>query len=67
MLRKQIKIVYFELKCNVINTIIYTKLNPERYNSTGQILSLLFKGHQFESHKPQGHWRLTWSLTSGLV
>jgi hypothetical protein len=59
MLRKQIKIVYFELKCNAINTIIYTKINHERYSSTGQVLGLLSRGHQFESHKPQGHWRLT--------
>jgi hypothetical protein len=32
-----------------------------------QVLSLLLKDHQFESHKSQGHWRFTWSLTSGLV
>jgi len=43
------------------------KENPERCSSTGQTLSLLIRGHQFESHKPQGHWRLTWVLTSGLV
>jgi hypothetical protein len=36
-------------------------------NITGQILDLLLKGHQFESYEPQGHWRLTWSLTSGPV
>jgi hypothetical protein len=44
--------------------------NIERCNLTGQILDLLSRGHQFESHKPQGHLRLTWSLTSrpvGLV
>jgi hypothetical protein len=34
---------------------------------TDQILDLLFKGYQFEFHKPQGHWKFTWLLTSGLV
>jgi len=32
-----------------------------------QILNLLSRNHQFESHKPHGHWRFTWSLTSGPV
>ena len=41
--------------------------NLEGWSSTSQTLSLLPKCHQFESHKSQGHWRLTWSLTSGLV
>jgi len=39
-------------------------------SSTVQILNLLSKDHQFESHKPQGHRKLTWSLTPvpvGLV
>jgi hypothetical protein len=34
---------------------------------TGQILGLFLIGHQFESHKLQGHWSLTWLLTSGPV
>jgi len=29
--------------------------NPEGYNSIGQALGLLLRGHQFEYHKPQGH------------
>jgi hypothetical protein len=36
----------------------------EGCNSTGQVLDLLSRYHQFESHKPQDHWRLTWSLIS---
>ena len=47
------------------NKLIVT--NPKRYSSTGHVLSLLPRGHQFESHKPQGHGRLTWLLTSGPV
>ena len=42
-------------------------INLERCSLTGQALCLLFKDHQFESHKPQGHWRFTWSLISGPV
>nr|CAN69266.1 hypothetical protein VITISV_043642 [Vitis vinifera] len=38
------------------------KGNPEG-SSVGLALGLLPSGHQFES--PQGHWRFTWSLTSG--
>jgi hypothetical protein len=38
--------------------------NSERCSSTGQILDLLPRYHQFESHKPHGYWRFTWSLTS---
>jgi hypothetical protein len=41
--------------------------NPKRWSSTSRVLSLLYRGHQFESHKPQGRWKLTLSLTSGLV
>jgi (-)-germacrene D synthase len=41
--------------------------NPKGCSSIDQVLGLLPKGHQFEAHKPQGHWRLTWSLTSGSV
>jgi hypothetical protein len=41
--------------------------NYEGCNSTGQALGLFPRGHQFESHKPQGQWRLTWSLTSRPV
>jgi hypothetical protein len=36
-------------------------------SSTDQILDLFFIDYQFESHKPQGYWRLTWSLTSEPV
>jgi hypothetical protein len=38
-----------------------------KYNSIDQTLILLFKDHQFEFHKSQGHWRFTWSLTLGPV
>jgi hypothetical protein len=31
----------------------------------GQAVDLFFNNHEFESL--QGHWRLTWSLTSGPV
>jgi len=41
--------------------------NFSRGNLIGQILNLLFRDHQFESHKSHGHWRLTYSLTSGPV
>jgi hypothetical protein len=34
------------------------KHNHKGGSSTGQILSLLSRDHQFESHKPQIHWRL---------
>ena len=40
------------------------KENPRRYSLTGQALNLLSTCHQFEFHKPQGHWRFTWPLTS---
>jgi len=43
------------------------KDNIEGCSSTGQALSLLPRDHQFESHEPQGHLRLTWSLTSRPV
>jgi len=33
----------------------------------GQTLGLFSRNHQFESHKSQSHWKLTWSLTSGPV
>jgi hypothetical protein len=49
---------------------IYQELqsfNPEGCGSTGQALGLLPRDHQFESHKPQDHWRLTWLLTSRSV
>jgi hypothetical protein len=32
-----------------------------------KILSLIYRSHQFEFHKPQDYWRFTWSLTSGPV
>jgi hypothetical protein len=41
--------------------------NPERYGLIDQDLGLFFKCHQFESHKSQSHWKLTWSLTSVSV
>jgi hypothetical protein len=41
--------------------------NSEGCSSTDQALGLLPIGHQFESHRPQGYWRLPWSLTSGPV
>jgi hypothetical protein len=33
--------------------------NPEGCSLIGQVLDLLLRGYQFESHKPQDHWRLT--------
>jgi len=53
-----------------IYLFIYHKTITKRFNfkgcsSTDQVLNLFFRGYQFECHKPQGHWRLTWSLTSG--
>ena len=36
-----------------------TTRNPEGYNLISQVLNLFLKDHQFECHKPQGHWRLT--------
>jgi hypothetical protein len=45
----------------------YFSSNYEKYNLTGQVLNLFLKSQQFESHKSQGYWRLTWSLISGLV
>jgi hypothetical protein len=39
--------------------------NPDGWSLTGQVLSLFSRCHQFECHKPQVHWRLTWPLTSG--
>jgi hypothetical protein len=38
--------------------------NSKRYSLSGQILGLFPRDHQFEFHKSQDHWRLTWSLTS---
>jgi hypothetical protein len=32
-------------------------------SSIGQAMSLFSRNHQFECHKPQGCWRLTWLLT----
>ena len=31
------------------------KLNSKRCNSIGQVMGLIFKNYQFESHKPQSH------------
>jgi len=50
--------------------IRYKYLN--RYNSkecslTGHIMGLLSRDHQFESRKPQGYCKFTWSLTSELM
>jgi hypothetical protein len=38
-----------------------------KYSLTGQVLWLFYRDHQFKSHKTQGHWKFTWSLTSKLV
>jgi hypothetical protein len=47
---------------------IINKYNHEKkYKLTGHVLDLFFKDQQFEFYKPQGHWRLTWLLTSGPV
>jgi hypothetical protein len=42
-------------------------INFERCSLTGQVLDLFSKNYHFESHKSQGHWRFTWSLTSRPV
>jgi hypothetical protein len=42
-------------------------VNFRKYSSINQILYLFSRDQQFESHKPQGYWRLIWSLTSGSV
>jgi hypothetical protein len=55
---------FVKLYIYILNKYLKT---PEGYSSTDQILDLFPKDHQFESHKSQGHWRLIWSLTSGLV
>jgi hypothetical protein len=54
----------------VITTAAATTTTPpliviiiKGYNSIGQVLNLLPRSHQFEYHKPQGRWRLTWLLT----
>jgi len=44
-----------------------TLINYDGSSSTGQVLDLLSRDHQFESYKSQGHWRLTWSLISRPV
>lgn len=44
--------------------------NLEECSSTDQVLSLLFRCHQFECHKSQDHWKLIKSLIldfEGLV
>ena len=58
------------LHLQILNNVSYCAMKImylEGCSLTGQALGLLLKGHQFEFHKPQGHWRLTWSLTSGPV
>ena len=42
-------------------------INFKGCNSTRQVLDLFSKNYQFESHKPQDHWRLIWSLISWPV
>jgi hypothetical protein len=70
-----LNLVYFEA-CfnNSYNDNILTTPRIKLYNfnsrgcsSTGQILSLLLRCYQFESHKSHGYWRFTWLLTSGPV
>jgi hypothetical protein len=36
--------------------------NLEECSLTDETLDLLSRNHQFESHKPQSHCRLTWLL-----
>jgi hypothetical protein len=43
------------------------KFNFEGCSLIDKILGLLSRDYQFESHKPQGHWKLAWSLTSGPI
>jgi hypothetical protein len=49
----------------VVVIIIIIIINSEGCSSTSQVLGLLPKDHQFESHKSRDHWKLTLSLTSG--
>ena len=38
------------------------RYNVNLYSLTDKTLDLLSRNHQFESHKPQSHCRLTWLL-----
>jgi hypothetical protein len=59
---------HYELKATIICKMKCTSVsNSERCSLTDQVLGLLSRSYQFESHKPQGHYRVTWSLTSGPV
>jgi hypothetical protein len=45
----------------------FINTRTQEYSLSGQVLSLLSRSYDFEFHKSQGHWRLTWSLISGPV
>ena len=54
--------------CIALSSSIYeTKNTLEECNLIGQVSGLLFKNHQFEFYKSQGHWKLTQLLTLELV
>jgi len=53
---------HFELSI-MLDFVTLKFINIKGCILTVQILSLLFKGHQFECHKSQDYWRLIWSLT----
>jgi hypothetical protein len=67
---KLIEAVWIRQKVHYPHGLKINLANSEGCNSIGQVLDLLFGGYQFECHKSQGYWRLTWSLISepwGLV
>ena len=54
IIKKKIGLVYY-IYCFVLLNYLQNKFH------------IMNRGRQFESHKFQTHWRLTWSLTSGPV
>ncbi|RVX19090.1 hypothetical protein CK203_008739 [Vitis vinifera] len=60
LVKKDLKLGHF---LSVTEGDFVDKYETLRGSSVGPALGLLSNGHQFES--PQGHWRFTWSLTSG--
>jgi len=68
-----LNIFIYEIIFNIFHRIYIKDIlriifhNPERCNSISLIIDLSSRDHQFEFHKPYDHYRLIWSLTSGLV
>jgi hypothetical protein len=42
----------------IVKLEFFLKKNFEECSLIGQVMSLLLRSHQFECHKPHGHWRL---------